>query len=193
MNNYARAFAITGATFYPGNFNITPVNLGTMATTVGGFTHHQHSKPPYYLSPDHGLMLFFGGENSTVRAFNITQTASGYAINFVAGGVDVASPNEAAPGGMPGSFMTIACDGQGTNTGALFALQPLGDANKSIVPGRLLVYGANWDNNGTLIKLWDSTDWSWNFTYCKFGYPLPVNGKVYLPTYSAEILVLGLA
>ena len=190
--NWGKCLFVTGATFYPGDFDITPTDLGTMSTTVDGYTHHQHSTPPDYLAWDHGMMVFFGGENGPVRAFNIVETTPGkFACNYLGTGIDFASPNEPAPGGMPGTFMSIACNGTVKDTAALHCLQPLGDGNKAIVPGKYIIYGANWIADGVLVKLWDSSEWGITYAHNKFGRPTPAFGKVFVPTYDARVLVFG--
>ncbi len=67
-----------------------------------------------------------------------------------------------------------------------------------ISPGRFLAYdaavfGRYSDGSGSIPRLWDSEDWNWQFTHNKFNRPVVWNGRIYLPTYSGEIWVLGLA
>jgi hypothetical protein len=195
-SNYAKLlFPPYGLTYYNGDFNIAPTDLGTFSTTYGGFTHHQHCTPVVWKSPDHGILLFAGGENGPVRVVAISQNTDGnFEVNFVGEGVDNAGYQVTTPpGSMPGTFCTLSADGEGTNTGVLWCSQPLGDANKSISDGRLLIYGANWFDNTTLIKIWDSTDWNIQYKHNKFDIPMVANGKMYLPSYDGRILVFGLA
>jgi hypothetical protein len=197
--NYNKALWITGATYYPGAFNIRPSDLSQFSTTYGGYTHHQHSCPPWYVSPDHGVLTYYGGENGTVRVFNQSEPTPGtFTSTYIGEGAEVASPNEGPPGGMPGWFMSLSQCGAGpNNTAILWAAGPLGDANKEVVPGRLVAYGANWiAPGGNLIKLWDSQAWGWQYSHCKFGRITPCvdsngNDRVILPTYDAQVWVLG--
>jgi hypothetical protein len=92
---------------------------------------------------------------------------------------------------MPGGMMTLSCSGPNTNTAVLWVTIPTGNANNSITDGRLVAYGANWDNNGVLVKIWDSFDWNITFKFCKFNPPCCINGKVYVATYDARIMVFG--
>ncbi len=43
------------------------------------------------------------------------------------------------------------------------------------------------------MKIWDSQDWNIAFAHNKFNIPTCANGKLYVPTYDARILVFGLA
>lgn len=176
-------------TDYLGGFN-SVANPMIIPGGYGGMTRHQHSTPVIYKSPDHGWMVFTQGENSPVRAFKLNADAT---LTYLACGNEIASAGMAPPGGMPGGMMVLSCNGQGTNTGVLWVAMPLnGDANKHIVQGRFVAYAANWISNGTtLIKIWDSADWSVNYMHAKFAIPCVANGKVFLPSYDGRVLVLG--
>ena len=167
-----------------------PTNLSTIPTTYGGYTHHQHSTPVAYQSPDHGFMIFTGGENGPVRAFTLNPN---FTLTYLACGQITASASCGPPGGMPGTMMTLSANGPGTNTAVLWCLIPYGDANKTITPGRLVAYGANWiDQNGHLIVLWDSETYgNYGIMHNKFNIPAVINGKVYVPSYDGRVLVFG--
>jgi outer membrane protein assembly factor BamB len=179
-----------GFTYYPVGIDLMTPNLATLPTTVYGFTHHQHSTPVGYQSPDHGFMIFTGGENGPVRAFCLNPD---FTLTYLACGTITASAMCAAPGGMPGTMMTLSASGPGTNTAVLWCCIPYGDANKTITPGRLVAYGANWiDGNGHLIVLWDSATYgNYGIMHNKFNIPMVCNGKVYVPSYDGRILVFG--
>ncbi len=100
------------------------------------------------------------------------------------------------PGGMPG--WSIFLSANGNNDGVVWAMIPYGDANMKLTNGRLLAYDAanlaNFaDGSGEIVPLWDSQDWNWNFLHPKFNRPIAVDGKVIVPTYNGQVLVLGLA
>jgi hypothetical protein len=44
-----------------------------------------------------------------------------------------------------------------------------------------------------VVPLWDSQQWNWQFTHNKFNRSVVWNGRIFLPTYEGEVLVLGLA
>jgi hypothetical protein len=72
------------------------------------------------------------------------------------------------------------------------------DANTQVSPGRFLAYDAadfgKFSDGSSWIKpLWDSQQWNWHFSHNKFNRPVVWNGRVFLPTYDGEVLVLGLA
>jgi hypothetical protein len=125
-------------TDYLGGFNSVK-NPMTIPGGYGGIPSTSIRTPVIYKSPDHGWMLFTQGENSPVRAFKLNADAT---LTYLACGQRVASN---ATNGMPGGMLSLSCSGQGTNTGILWSLMPLnGDANRTVVQGRLVLYGANW-------------------------------------------------
>ena len=92
----------------------------------------------------------------------------------------------------------MSANGQANGSAIVWVLMPALDANKVISPGRLLAYdaqnfGTYPDGSRKMLKLWDSADWGINFTHNKFNVPVPINGKVYVPTYSGTVDVYGLA
>jgi hypothetical protein len=179
-------------TDYLGGFN-SVANPMTIPGLYQNYTKHQHSTPVLWKSPDHGWMLFTQGENSPVRAFKLNADAT---LTYLACGNEVASAGMPPPGGMPGGMMVLSSSGQGTNTGILWVSMPLnGDANKRVVQGRLVAYGANWlsgtPGSATLIKIWDSQDWGVYYCHSKFNVPTVANGKVFLPSYDGRVLVMG--
>ncbi len=138
-----------GFTYYPGGMNTAPLDTAQLETTYGGFTHHQHSTPVFYKSPRFGNMLFTGGENGPVRAFSLAQGAGkSVVVTYRGCGEVVASAGVPSPGGMPGTMMTLSANGAVEDTAVLWCLSPYGDANKTISPGRLVAYGADWIDNG---------------------------------------------
>ena len=178
-----------GFTYYPAGMDCAPADTSTLQTTYGGVTHHQHSTPVFYRSPRFGNMLFTGGENGPVRAFRFD---ADYTLTYLGSGAEIASAAVPAPGGMPGTMMTLSANGAIEDTAILWCLQPYGNANKTVTDGRLIAYGADWIDNGQLVKIWDSQDWNVAFKFCKFNIPTCVNGKLYVPTYDARIMVFGL-
>lgn len=194
-NVYGRLMAPPyGFTYYPAGMNLAPTDLSTLQTTYGGYTHHQHSTPVYYKSPRFGNMLFTGGENGPVRVFSISENQQGSIdIKYLGCGDVIASGGMLPPGGMPGTMMVLSANGEVEDTAVLWCLSPYGDANKTITDGRLVAYGADWITlDGQLVKIWDSQDWGIAFKHNKFNIPTVANGKVYVPTYDARILVFGL-
>ena len=83
-------------TYFPG-FGIDASNVANLNHLFDGKTHHLHTSPLFWRSPDRGPMLFCWGENENLRAWTIANDGS---ITFVAKGAEVASAGTA--GGMPG-------------------------------------------------------------------------------------------
>jgi hypothetical protein len=191
--NYARLAAPPyGFTYYPAGIDLAPTDLSTLPTTYAGRTHHQHATPVFYRSPRFGPMLFTGGENGPVRAFRLREPEPGQiAIDYLGCGDVIASERVPDPGGMPGTMMTLSCDGDTPDTAVLWCLNPYDDANKRISPGRLVAYGADWIDGGRLLKLWDSASWGVTFAHAKFNVPTCCGGRLFVPTYDGRVLVFA--
>ncbi|MGZ3848272.1 MAG: hypothetical protein ACXVBR_17895 [Flavisolibacter sp.] len=185
-------------TFFPG-FEVSPAPQDITSLNVNFFnrTHHQHATPVVYDSPLHGKMLFTWGENESLRAWTIDPNG---VVSFLAIGREFASPqaSDATKGGMPGGMLSLSSDGTQPDTALVWALVPLGDANKQLTPGVLYCYDANRfdtdaDGSKKLKVLWKSSDWGIQFTHPKFNVPVVSGGKVYVPTYDGRVDVYGLA
>jgi hypothetical protein len=97
---------------------------------------------------------------------------------------------------MPGGMISLSANGD--RDGIVWASIPYWDANMFVSSGRFLAYdAANFgrysDGSGSIVPLWDSQQWNWQFTHNKFNRPVVWNGRVFLPTYDGQVLVLGLA
>jgi hypothetical protein len=116
---------------------------------------------------------------------------------YLACSAEVASAQSPVPlGGMPGGMISLSANGD--SDGIIWASIPYTDANMELSPGRLLAYdaaqfGKYSDGSGSIVPLWDSQQWNWQFTHNKFNRPVVYNGRVLLPTYDGQVLVLGLA
>jgi len=182
-------------TYYPGpQLNPAPTAIDTLNTLEAQRTHHLHGTPVLWKSAAHGLTHFCWGENGNLRAWSI----SGAGVStYLACSAEVASvQSPVPPGGMPGGMISLTANGDAG--GVVWASIPYADANMELSPGRFLAYdAANFgrysDGSGSIVPLWDSQQWNWQFTHNKFNRPVVWNGKVYLPTYDGEVLVLGLA
>jgi hypothetical protein len=182
-------------TFYTGTQPApAPRNVDDLNFWSGNRTHHLHGTPVLWNSALHGLMHFCWGENGNLRAWTL---ANNGVSTYLACSAEMASANSPAPpGGMLGG--TISLSANGGNDGIIWASIPYTDANMEISAGRFLAYdAANFgrysDGSGSMPPLLDSQQWNWQFSHNKFNRPVVWNGRIFLPTYDAEILVLGLA
>ena len=140
-NNYAKLKAPPiWFTYYPGDgVNAAPRKFQDLNFLSAGRTHHEHSTPIVFRSPNHGTMLFCWGENGNLRAWTID--ASGQA-KYLGCSSEVASPESPVPpGGMPGGMMCLSANGE--DSSILWACVPMKDANKMISPGVLYAYDAS--------------------------------------------------
>ena len=189
--NYARLlYPPWGWTFNGMGQNLQPTTLDELPIAYNGYTVHVHGQPVAYLSPDHGLLTYVQGENGPVRVVQIDSTGK---PTYLCCGQEVASQGMKAPGGMPGGMLGLAVTAQKANTGVLWSCMPwTGNANRYVVAGRLVAYGANWVQNGTtLIKLWDSANWGIAYMHNKFNIPTMQPDKLFVPSYDGRVLIMG--
>jgi len=195
--NYAKLkFQPIFFTYYPGpQLNPAPANIQTLNLYWAQRTHHQHSSPVHWDSPDHGPMLFCWGENGNARAWSIAPDGR---VTYLACGAEVASAQSQVPwGGMPGGMLTLSANGNTPHAGVLWATFPYFDANTMVGPGRLIAYdatqfGTYGDGSKQLRVLWDSQAEDLPFVYNKFNPPVIANGMIIVPTYAGTIDVYGL-
>ncbi|HZP83263.1 MAG TPA: chitobiase/beta-hexosaminidase C-terminal domain-containing protein, partial [Chthonomonadaceae bacterium] len=143
---------------------------------------HIHGSPVYWNGPN-GPMIYLWGENDALKAFRL--------VNGVFATTPAFRSAMYAPRGMPGGMLAISANGSTAGTGILWASLPFsGDANMQTQPGLLRAFDAS-----TLTELWNSRqnaarDDLGNFA--KFCCPTIANGKVYLATFSNQLVVYGL-
>lgn len=179
-------------TFYPGaGVSPTPQNSADLDFMYANRTHHMHSTAAVYDGPN-GVMVFCAGENGNVRAWSLDATGK---LAYLACSREYASPNAPVPsGGMPGMMLALSANGKNPGTALLWACCPLGDANKTVTQGVLYCYDAGnfgkyADGSGALTLLYQSP----TFTYCKFCPPVISGGRVFVNTFSDQVLCFGLA
>jgi hypothetical protein len=189
--NYAKLKAAPiWFTYYPGDgVNAAPQKFQDLNFLSNGRTHHEHSTPVVFRSPNHGTMLYCWGENGNLRAWTIDNTGQ---AKYLGCSSEVASPESPVPpGGMPGGMLCLSANGSAD--GIIWACVPMRDANKQISPGVLYAYDASnlgtfSDGSGSLERLWTSPQYTFN----KFNVPVVSGGKVFVPTYDGRVDVYGL-
>ena len=142
---------------------------------------HLHGSPVYWEGPK-GKHIYVWSEHDFAKAFkfNGSTFAPAPAMKSLM----------PAPPGMTGAMLSISANG--AQNGIVWANLPWqGDANKAIVPGVLRAF----DANDLSKELWNShqlvsRDDFGNFA--KFACATVANGKVYVPTFSNQLVVYGL-
>lgn len=168
-------------------------------TGPSGFYSHIHGPAVYWNGPS-GQFIFIWGESDHLKAFRFTgssfqttptsQSAAyapdvGYAaVCTTSGGV-----NESC---MPGGFLSLSANGNIGGTAIIWGNTPLsGNAEGHMQPGILHAY----DAADLTRELWDSRQNASRDDYgyfAKFVPPTIANGKVYMATFSSQLVVYGI-
>ena len=145
---------------------------------------HIHGSPVYYNSPMLGPMIYVWSEADAAHAYRFNPGTGLF------NPTPQSTSREVVPNGMPGAMLSLSANGSIPNTAVLWATMPLsGDANNAVVPGIVRAY----DANNLTRELWDSTmnkaDTPGSLS--KFTPVTVANGKVYVPTFSGQVVVYG--
>ena len=141
--------------------------------------------PIYWNGPTLGPAVYMWGDGEPLRAWSFNgQTLQQSPVSQSAN-LNPAGYSNMAP-------LSISSNGSTTGTGIVWAAASLsGNANSNTVPGQLWAFSADNLTN----ELWDSQQDSARDSvgnYAKFVPPTVANGKVYLATFSNQLLVYGL-
>lgn len=165
-----------------GGYNSTNNNI---AQTIDlGSNAFLRSAMSYYKGTDKEF-VYSWSENSLLRAFPYNRTTNLFDLpNTVSSGLQ-------GPTGNNGALLSVSSNGSVDSTAILWASYSAnGDANQSVRPGILRAI----DATDITKELWNSSispsDNPGN--YAKFNCPTVVNGKVYLATFSNQLVVYGL-
>jgi hypothetical protein len=175
------------------NWPIVNRDRNLPAQTPTGKSHHIHGTP-VYMERANTAILFLWGENERLKAYNMN-LATRRITGFRAEGMQFASGNMPAPGGMPGGRLVVSSNGTMPNTGVVWGVYPTqGNANAAVVPGALVAYDATAVVNGKLKQLFHSdTNPANNMgKFAKYATPVVANGKVYVATFSNKVVQYGL-
>jgi hypothetical protein len=141
--------------------------------------------PVYWNSPTLGPVVYMWGDGEPLRAWSFngqTFQTSPVSQSTI---LNTAGYSNLAP-------LSISSNGNTTGSGIVWAATSLtGNANAGTVPGQLWAFDAGNLTN----ELWDSQQDSARDAvgnFAKFAPPTVANGKVYLPTFSNQLLVYGL-
>jgi hypothetical protein len=154
---------------------------------------HLHGSPIYWESPVHGPLVYVWYEETYLEAFKIV---NGVFENNTDPNTGLLSPATQStmrvPPGMPGGVLSLSANGSAAGSGIVWATTPYsGNAQPQTVAGIFRAF----DASDLSVELWNSKqnaarDDSGDFA--KFTPPTVANGKVYVATFSNQLLVYGL-
>ncbi|MCD9022921.1 cadherin-like beta sandwich domain-containing protein [Cohnella silvisoli] len=172
--------------------NLGKYHVGDDSQIVASMQHaavgNIHSSPIYWEGPA-GNWFYIWGESDRLKAYKVDfNAATGqYSFPLVSQSTFTAPMHK-----MPGGFLSVSSNGNQAGSGIIWANIPqYDDANQKTVDGVLRAF----DANDLSKELWNSElnparDDSGNFG--KFAAPTVANGKVYLATFSNQLMVYGL-
>ncbi len=179
-------------------FAVNTTNLGKTTSNNAGamqilninadFQGHNniHGTPVYFKNNQKKEYIYVWAEDAFLKqvpfvrkkqAFDTANTISGTTM---------------LPDGMPGGFLSVSSNMSKRNTGIVWATHALsGDANGQVRPSILQAFSAD----DITHELWNSQQNAArdnSTTFAKMNPPTVANGKLYLPTFSNQIIVYGL-
>jgi hypothetical protein len=143
---------------------------------------HIHGSPVYWNGPG-GQLVYLWAEEDYLKAFRF----NGQSFDTT----PATQTKFAAPPGMPGGFLSVSANGNLGGTGIVWATMPLAeDAETAVVDGVLRAF----DATDLSLELWNSERNCGDRvgSFAKWVPPTVANGKVYLATFSNQLLVYGL-
>jgi hypothetical protein len=155
------------------NFQVT-----TDLVTTGVETNGLWDGMAYWSSASGGPLLYVHGSNDVLKSFRF----SGGAFNTTP--IAESAVSRPFPGGV------LAVSSNGSSPGILWATTPSAPTNDSMAPGTLRAFDPL-----TLAELLDSDQNPARDalgTFAKFSAPTVFNGKVYVATFSGQVVVYGL-
>lgn len=179
--------------FVPGQNAIEQFAPNMTTAVNGGGTGHIHCAPVVFDDPVVGSISYVWGENDRLRGYPFNRQT----LKFAIAPPPTLLSNNVLPVGMPGGMLTVSCNGTNPaaarNTAIVWALHPTrGNANHATVAGLLLAYRADdlrdpiWSSNHDPRGTDDLGD------FAKFCPPVVANGRVYVATFSQQLVVYGL-
>ncbi len=165
----------TMGNYSPANNVIQTIDLGSNSFLRSAMSYFKGSKE----------YLYSWSENSLLRAYPYNRITRQLDLNnTIVSGLQ-------GPTGNNGAVLSVSSNQSLDSTGILWAsYAATGDANQSVRPGILRAI----DASDVTKELWNSSVYSADNpgNYAKFNCPTIANGKVYLPTFSRQLVVYGL-
>ena len=168
------------------NNNSNAIQMLDVNASSTFYAKHLHGSPVYFKTNTGQEYVYAWAEGGYLKQFPFNRAKGNFdTANKIVGTTTL-------PSGMPGSMLALSSNGSQTGTGVLWASHPLqGDANQGTVPGVIQAF----DATDVTHELWNS---NWNArrdavgNFGKFVCPTIANGKVYLATFSNNLIVYGL-
>lgn len=167
--------------------NMGGYNSGTnnvIQTIDLGNNAHLRSSLGYYKGQQNEF-VYSWSENALLKAFPFDRGSNMFVLN------NTVSSGVQGPTGNNGAFLAVSSNASIDSTAVLWAsFAANGDANQSVRPGILRAFSAT----DVTKELWNSSLYASDNpgNYAKFNCPTIANGKVYLATFSNQLVVYGL-
>ena len=166
----------------------SPSNAGVVqelvANTQNISERHIHGTPVYAKS-DTAEYVYVWAESDNMRQFSFDRKTGKFGDLPLKGTIRLDN-------GMPGGAITVSSAGDKGGTGIVWAYHPTsGNANQDLRPGTLDAY----DARDIRTLLWSSNQVRYRDDmglYAKFNAPVVANGKVYVGTFSNQLVVYGI-
>ncbi len=152
---------------------------GNTVAQVVPINNSMHCQPSYFKGAN-GEYIYIWSENDQLKSFTFSNGQ--FALTPT-------TSSEAGPGGDCGAELTVSSNG--SSNGILWAwYASAGDAGPNVLPGVLRAF----DANDVTKELWNSSKVAGDFpgNYAKYCCPTVANGKVYVGTFSNQVIVYGL-
>ncbi|HEY5746462.1 MAG TPA: discoidin domain-containing protein [Chryseolinea sp.] len=165
-----------------GGYSATTNNV--IQTIDLGATAHLRSSLGYYKGQQKEF-VYSWSENSLLKAYPFNRNTNMFDLN------NTINSGVQGPTGNNGAVLSVSSNGSVDSTAILWASYAAnGDANQSVRPGILRALMAT----DVTKELWNSSQYSTDVpgNYAKFNCPTVVNGKVYLATFSNQLVVYGM-
>jgi len=170
-----------------GGMNVNNTNVlqkWDISATPNTNNRHLHGSVVYYKNALDQEYIYAWAENSFLKQIPFNRTSLRFDVaSEIRGGISL-------PNGMPGAMLSISSNGTQAGTGIIWASHPYnGDANHDVVSGILRAF----DATDVRKELWNSNMNAGDAIgkFAKFVPPTIANGKVYMATFSNQLVVYG--
>jgi hypothetical protein len=160
---------------YSANFN----NVKQTIKVIGNL----HAQPAYFKGANKEY-AYVWSENDRLRAIEFDRATNSFNTNQT-------FSNAPGPSGQTGAMISVSSDNGKAGTGIVWAFYASsGDAENGTQKGMLRAF----DANDISKELWNSGNNPGDYvpSFAKFCSPTIANGRVYLATFSGQVLVYGL-